>query len=57
MASGIIDQPTGEDPIVGPIDGREITAPLHVQRMEHALRLEPLLGYVDNLLKVPMAFG
>ena len=34
--------------------GQQLAKPLHIQRVENALKLEPFLGYVENILTEPV---
>lgn len=33
--------------------GQKLSKPLHIQYVEHALQLEPLMTYVENLITQP----
>ncbi|XP_050405390.1 chromatin-remodeling ATPase INO80 [Patella vulgata] len=35
--------------------GQQLAEPAHIQRLEHALYLEPLLGYVEKIITEPIA--
>ncbi|XP_074643398.1 chromatin-remodeling ATPase INO80-like [Tubulanus polymorphus] len=35
-------------------EGKQLAEPIHVQKVIHALRLNPLLDYIDDLLKKPL---
>lgn len=34
--------------------GQQLAKPLHIQRVENALKLEPFLGYVESILTDPV---
>ena len=36
------------------MDEKELSVPLHIQRVERALNLDPLLDYVDNVINQPL---
>lgn len=37
--------------------GQQLAEPVHIQQLEHALRIEPLLSYVENIVKEPVGFS
>lgn len=37
-------------------DYGQLAEPVHIQQLEHALRIEPLLSYVENIVKEPIGF-
>lgn len=36
--------------------GQQLAEPVHIQQLEHALSIEPLLSYVENIVKEPVGF-